>query len=120
MVESDTTKTLFYYVMRRKNIMLEKPNLKNGVELHPDHVTWDNYLKKWCSFNFHYFGYDVYNATNCFYLVDKNGDVLLNIYGYHVWSVLSDLTGKDIKSVRDQFETKHDFEKIHPEYTITE
>lgn len=94
------------------NQLTEQPKLNNCAGgLHPSNKTWDNYLKNHCTFNFEYFGYKVYNATNCWYLVDSQNNVIDNIYGYNVWRVLQGLTGQPIGDIRDKFDTKEEFSK---------
>ena len=88
----------------------EQPNLNNWAGgIHPSNKTWKNFLDNQCKFNFNFYGYDVYNATNCWYLVDDQGNVTHNIFGYHVWQVLQDLTGQPIKDIRDKFDSISDF-----------
>jgi len=82
--------------------MSEKPNLTNCIDLHPDNKTWRNFLKNQCIFNFNLGGYDVYNATNCWYLVDSQGNITLNIYGYHILTALHHLTGIEVKIIREK------------------
>jgi len=90
----------------------EQPKLNNWAGgIHPSNKTWGNFLKNYCTFNFKYFGYKVYNATNCWYLVDAQDNVIDNIYGYHVWQALQELTGQPIRDIRDKFDSKEEFSR---------
>ena len=88
---------------------MNKAHLTNNTGLHPDNKNWKEYLENWSTFNFEYHGYKVYNSVNCWYLVDSEGNVNYDIFGYHVWHVLGELTNTDIGEVRNTFDTLQEF-----------
>jgi hypothetical protein len=87
---------------------MQKTELNSNINLHPDYLSWDNYLKNYTHYNGSYNNFKIYNATNCWYLVN-NDIVYYDIFGYNVWRTLQELAGGNIGNIRDMFDSFLEF-----------